>query len=73
MVTDAPINIGFSVAFLMVIFRQYKRLGDGCWKKLAHDGMATIMLIVLSNTLCMIGNILSMLGHFTDMLYLFDW
>ncbi|KAI9591327.1 hypothetical protein BDF19DRAFT_468919 [Syncephalis fuscata] len=72
-ITDAPINIGFSFAFILVIYRQYKRFGAACWKELAQTGMITSMLIVASNILCMLANAASVLGHYTDMIYLADW
>jgi hypothetical protein len=70
---DAPLNIGFSYAFLYVIYRQYKEAGNRCWKERVHNGITTSVLIVLSNVLCMIGNVTHAFKDSDYIFYLVDW
>ncbi|KAI9594903.1 hypothetical protein BDF19DRAFT_442756 [Syncephalis fuscata] len=70
---DAPPNLVFSAAFSLVIYRQYKKFGDRCWKQLAKEGISTMLLVILSNVICMICNIFSVFGESTDILFIVDW
>ncbi|KAI8049210.1 hypothetical protein BDF22DRAFT_699967 [Syncephalis plumigaleata] len=70
---DAPPNLVFSVAFSLVIYRQYKRYGDRCWRRLAKEGISTMLLVILSNLICMLCNIFSVFGEATDVLFIVDW
>ncbi|RKP05360.1 hypothetical protein THASP1DRAFT_26127 [Thamnocephalis sphaerospora] len=51
---DAPINIIFSIAFLAVVYRQYRQFGSAAWARLVSDGIRTMGIVVLSNTICML-------------------
>ncbi|RKP09769.1 hypothetical protein THASP1DRAFT_22414 [Thamnocephalis sphaerospora] len=46
---DAPLNIIFSVAFLLVVHRQYRKCGTDLWAQLGRDGLAVMLLVVASN------------------------
>ncbi|KAI9599245.1 hypothetical protein BDF19DRAFT_419538 [Syncephalis fuscata] len=70
---DAPPNIVFSLSFISVIYRQYRRYGGQCWANLVHDGVVVMMLVVTSNLVCFIGNVISVFGEATDYLYVIDW
>ncbi|KAI9595000.1 hypothetical protein BDF19DRAFT_88960 [Syncephalis fuscata] len=43
LVVDLPCNIVCSVVFSIVIYRQYKRYRDDCWKHLARNGIITMV------------------------------
>ncbi|RKP27534.1 hypothetical protein SYNPS1DRAFT_26815 [Syncephalis pseudoplumigaleata] len=70
---DLPPNMVFSAAFSIVIYRQYKRFGDRCWKRLAREGMVTMVFVVMSNFTCMVCNVLNVFGEATDVLFIVDW
>ncbi|KAI9597995.1 hypothetical protein BDF19DRAFT_433223 [Syncephalis fuscata] len=70
---DLPSNIIFSAIFLMVIYRHYKRYQEACWKKLAKDGVITMLLVVASNMLCFIINATEVIKENGDLLYIVDW
>ncbi|KAI9594904.1 hypothetical protein BDF19DRAFT_465784 [Syncephalis fuscata] len=70
---DLPPNAVFSVAFLAVIYQQYRRFGDRCWKRLTHDGITTMLLVILSNLTCVIFNLSDILGDTKDVLFIVDW
>ncbi|KAI8048638.1 hypothetical protein BDF22DRAFT_701870 [Syncephalis plumigaleata] len=70
---DIPANIVFSISFIIVIYRQYKRYGDQCWKKLAREGVITMMLVIISSIICAIGNAVEVLGSASDILFIIDW
>ncbi|RKP06940.1 hypothetical protein THASP1DRAFT_24823 [Thamnocephalis sphaerospora] len=71
--TDAPINAASSVAFLIVVYRQYRQYGSGAWARLVRNGIQTMCLIVLSNLLCMLCAALEVLGLFSEMFIIMDW
>ncbi|RKP08314.1 hypothetical protein THASP1DRAFT_23672 [Thamnocephalis sphaerospora] len=52
---DAPINILFSVAFITVVYRQYRLFGSAAWAHLVRNGIQTMCAIVLSNIICVFG------------------
>jgi hypothetical protein len=70
---DLPPNLVFTGAFLMVIYQQYKRFGDRCWKRLARNGVVTMLLVALSNLICMLCNVFNVLGEMSDVLFIVDW
>ncbi|RKP10194.1 hypothetical protein THASP1DRAFT_28034 [Thamnocephalis sphaerospora] len=70
---DTPINIVFSVAFLMVVVRQYRRSGTACWANLARDGFVTMLLVVASNIFCAFGVAFRILGDLSPTLWVSDW
>ncbi|KAI8048640.1 hypothetical protein BDF22DRAFT_701874 [Syncephalis plumigaleata] len=49
---------------------RYKR---DCWRKLARDGIITMMLIILSNLLSTILLILEVAGSFSMIIFMVDW
>ncbi|RKP04885.1 hypothetical protein THASP1DRAFT_33298 [Thamnocephalis sphaerospora] len=71
--TDAPINTVFSLAFLIVVYRQYRQFGSGAWARLVRNGIQTMCLIVLSNFICMLCAALEVLGLFSEMFIVLDW
>ncbi|KAI9592816.1 hypothetical protein BDF19DRAFT_424988 [Syncephalis fuscata] len=69
---DVPANIVFSISFTIVIYQQYQRFGDQCWKQLAKEGITTMMLVILSNFLCTIGNVIQVFHEASDALFILD-
>ncbi|RKP27533.1 hypothetical protein SYNPS1DRAFT_26814 [Syncephalis pseudoplumigaleata] len=70
---DLPPNVVFTCAFVMVIYQQYRRYGDRCWKRLARNGIVTMMLVVVSNLTCMLCNVFNAFGEVSDVLFIVDW
>ncbi|RKP05157.1 hypothetical protein THASP1DRAFT_26300 [Thamnocephalis sphaerospora] len=70
---DAPINILFSAAFIVVIYRQYRRFGSSAWARLMRNGIQTMCLIVLSNVVCMLGVAFNLAGLFSELFFALDW
>ncbi|KAI8049209.1 hypothetical protein BDF22DRAFT_657857 [Syncephalis plumigaleata] len=70
---DLPPNLVFTCAFVMVIYQHYQRFGDRCWKRLARDGVVTMLLVVISNLICMLCNVFSTFGEMSDVLFIVDW
>ncbi|RKP06727.1 hypothetical protein THASP1DRAFT_25014 [Thamnocephalis sphaerospora] len=70
---DAPINIIFSVAFIIVVYRQYHLFGSAAWARLVRDGIQTMCIIVLSNLVCMLCVVFEAAGPFSQLFFVFDW
>ncbi|RKP05080.1 hypothetical protein THASP1DRAFT_33089 [Thamnocephalis sphaerospora] len=70
---DAPINIIFSISFLLVVYRQYRQHGSNCWKDLARDGLITMLVVVTSNLICAFGTAFTVLGDLSEMFWVGDW
>ncbi|RKP07287.1 hypothetical protein THASP1DRAFT_30888 [Thamnocephalis sphaerospora] len=70
---DAPINITFSVAFILVVYRQYRLFGSAAWARLVRDGIRTMCLIVFSNLICMLCIVFEAAGLFSEAFFLIDW
>ncbi|RKP05294.1 hypothetical protein THASP1DRAFT_26183 [Thamnocephalis sphaerospora] len=70
---DAPINIFFSIAFLLVVYRQYRQFGSAAWARLMRDGIQTMCLVVFSNVVCMAIAAFEPLGSFSEMFVIIDW
>jgi hypothetical protein len=70
---DAPLNLVFSVAFLMVIYQHYRQSESVAWSKLMRNGIQTMCLIVLSNIVCMVCTAFEVAGLFSEMFFVFDW
>ncbi|RKP07288.1 hypothetical protein THASP1DRAFT_30889 [Thamnocephalis sphaerospora] len=70
---DAPINIIFSVAFITVVYRQYRLFGTAAWKELVRDGIQTMCIIVLSNIVCMLCIAFEVAGLFSEFFFIYDW
>ncbi|KAI9597996.1 hypothetical protein BDF19DRAFT_463347 [Syncephalis fuscata] len=70
---DLPPNIIFSAIFSMVVYRQYKRYQEACWKKLAKDGVLTMLLIIASNIASFIINATNVFKETSDLTYVADW
>ncbi|RKP06593.1 hypothetical protein THASP1DRAFT_25117 [Thamnocephalis sphaerospora] len=70
---DAPINAVFSLAFLSVVYNQYRQFGSGAWARLVRNGIQTMCFIVLSNFFCMLFAALEVLGLFSEMFFVVDW
>ncbi|KAI8057084.1 hypothetical protein BDF22DRAFT_669435, partial [Syncephalis plumigaleata] len=70
---DLPANTIFSSIFSVVVYRRYKLQREACWKELARDGAATMLLIIMSNIICFVLNISKLLGEFGDTFYIIDW
>jgi hypothetical protein len=59
---DAPINTVFSVAFIIVVYRQYRLRGKKAWKHLTRTGIRTFGSIILCNFICMLAAAIDILG-----------
>ncbi|RKP07055.1 hypothetical protein THASP1DRAFT_31124 [Thamnocephalis sphaerospora] len=70
---DAPINILFSGAFVLVVYEQYRRYGSAAWERLVRTGTQTMCAIALSNIICMTCVALEVLGMFSEFFFLVDW
>ncbi|RKP07608.1 hypothetical protein THASP1DRAFT_24269 [Thamnocephalis sphaerospora] len=70
---DMPINLVFSIAFLMVVYQQYRQFGSAAWKQLVHNGIQTMCLIVFSNIICMFCVAFEVIGIFSEFFFIFDW
>ncbi|KAI9597276.1 hypothetical protein BDF19DRAFT_436409 [Syncephalis fuscata] len=70
---NAPVNMVLSIAFLIVVYRKYQRYGDKCWQMLMREGTVTMLLVLVSNFLCMILNIVRVFGGITIILYIIEW
>jgi hypothetical protein len=68
----APVNVVLSVAFLLVVYRKYRRYGGQCWKVLVREGIFIMLLILGSDFLCMICNVFSVLGSSSVVLYVIE-
>ncbi|RKP10610.1 hypothetical protein THASP1DRAFT_27623 [Thamnocephalis sphaerospora] len=70
---DAPINILLSVAFILVVYRQYRQFGSAAWARLVHDGIQIMCLIVVSNLVCMIFAAVELIGLLSEFFFVLDW
>ncbi|RKP06726.1 hypothetical protein THASP1DRAFT_31466 [Thamnocephalis sphaerospora] len=70
---DAPINIIFSVAFIIVVYRQYHLFGSAAWARLVRDGIQTMCIIVLSNIVCMLCIAFEVANLFSEQFFTLDW
>jgi hypothetical protein len=73
LVTDAPINIVFSVAFLIVVHRQCKQFGSDIWHRLESSGLQIMCLIICSNKICTVGAVLHIAGSYSRLFITIDW
>ncbi|RKP27132.1 hypothetical protein SYNPS1DRAFT_21266 [Syncephalis pseudoplumigaleata] len=70
---DLPGNVIFSLAFFVVIYRRYRQYKEIGWKELARDGIATLLLVLLSNFVCFLVNVAVTSTDYGDMMYVIDW
>ncbi|KAI9595001.1 hypothetical protein BDF19DRAFT_443124 [Syncephalis fuscata] len=56
---DLPCNLVCSAVFSTVIYKYYKKYRDDCWKRLARNGIITMILVILSNIICFFLNLKS--------------
>ncbi|RKP07307.1 hypothetical protein THASP1DRAFT_30880 [Thamnocephalis sphaerospora] len=70
---DLPINIVFSVAFIMVVYRQYRRFGSSAWEHLMRNGIQTMCLVVFSNIFCTFAGAFELFQMLSEFFFIFDW
>ncbi|KAI9595020.1 hypothetical protein BDF19DRAFT_443181 [Syncephalis fuscata] len=70
---DLPANIIFSIASCLAIYREYQRRHEDCWKKLARNGILTMLLVASSNMLCFALLISPSLRFLGDLMFFADW
>ncbi|RKP07609.1 hypothetical protein THASP1DRAFT_30576 [Thamnocephalis sphaerospora] len=70
---DMPINLVFSISFLVVVYQQYRQFGSAAWKRLIRNGIQTMCFIVLSNMICMLCVAFEVFGMFSEFFFIFDW
>ncbi|RKP10732.1 hypothetical protein THASP1DRAFT_27487 [Thamnocephalis sphaerospora] len=70
---EMPINIAFSVAFIMVVYRQYRQFGSEAWGRLVRNGIQTMCAIVLSNFFCMLCAAFELGDYLSEMFFVLDW
>ncbi|KAI9596821.1 hypothetical protein BDF19DRAFT_436918 [Syncephalis fuscata] len=46
-----PVNIFLSSVFSYAAYKQYRKFGSKIWRRLARDGIESICLVILSNTI----------------------
>ncbi|RKP08166.1 hypothetical protein THASP1DRAFT_30028 [Thamnocephalis sphaerospora] len=73
MLLDVPVNMVLSFSFLAVVYRQYRRFGSPNWGRLTRNGMILMLVVVVSNLLCLTGNALNLLGPANDVFFTIDW
>jgi hypothetical protein len=69
---DAPINVVFSIAFIVVVYQQYKEFGSEAWGRLTREGIQTMCMVVAANLLCMLCAAFEVFGVFSELLFILD-
>jgi hypothetical protein len=69
---DILAKFALSVAFILVIYKNYKRYGSKCWTMLLSDGIQYASLVILSNVICAIVIISEFSPLHTQPFLLFD-
>jgi hypothetical protein len=69
---DLPVNIIFSISFLMVIVEQYRRFGLNAWAQLSEEGLIFMSLTSLSSIGAALIGALHGLGDYSDWIFVFD-
>jgi hypothetical protein len=49
---NVPFNVLFSTIFCYIAYAQYKLYGSDIWRRLARQGIQTMCLALLCNTVC---------------------
>jgi hypothetical protein len=70
---DLPINILFSVAFIIVVYRYYRRFGSSAWGHLMRNGIQIMCLVVFTNVFFMFLAAFEVFGLFSEMMFILDW
>ncbi|RKP09139.1 hypothetical protein THASP1DRAFT_29061 [Thamnocephalis sphaerospora] len=70
---DAPINVLFSVAFLVAVYRQHRLFGSAAWARLVSNGIQTMCIVVVSNIACMLAAVLEVFGLFSVIFMPLNW
>jgi hypothetical protein len=70
---EAPINTVFSIAFIIVVYRQYRLRGKKAWKHLTRTGIRTFVSIILCNFICMLAAAMDILGIVSELFFVLDW
>ncbi|RKP25503.1 hypothetical protein SYNPS1DRAFT_22545 [Syncephalis pseudoplumigaleata] len=68
-----PLNMIFSAIFCYIAIKQYRQYGSSAWRRLARDGIQTMCMAALCNTMCCILLIVQPAGPNSDLLLAMDW
>ncbi|KAI9592467.1 hypothetical protein BDF19DRAFT_467922 [Syncephalis fuscata] len=71
--TELPLNILFSCIFIRVAYQQYRTFGSEAWKRLAHDGVQTMIWAVLCNVICITMIVLEVGKQFSQLFFVVNW
>ncbi|KAI9592427.1 hypothetical protein BDF19DRAFT_468063 [Syncephalis fuscata] len=69
----APSNLFFSLIFCRVAYRQYRMFGSKAWRRLAREGVQTMLLVMVCNIFCGLMVAFDMFGAFSEMAFPTDW
>ncbi|RKP07169.1 hypothetical protein THASP1DRAFT_31020 [Thamnocephalis sphaerospora] len=69
----APMNIFLSSMFLAVVYRQYCRFGSAAWERLVREGVQLILLMAITNTVCLFCAAFEALEMFSGVFLLVNW
>ncbi|KAI9592011.1 hypothetical protein BDF19DRAFT_239592 [Syncephalis fuscata] len=69
---NVPINLLFSAIFCHIALKQYRSFGSEAWKKLARDGIQTMLLATLCSIICSVVIISSKNKINADTLFVVD-
>ncbi|KAI8052859.1 hypothetical protein BDF22DRAFT_490429 [Syncephalis plumigaleata] len=70
---DLPSNIVFSIVFSIVVYRQYRKHPDECWKELGRNGILTMLMVVVSNFICFFLGVANTFAESSSLVYMVDW
>jgi hypothetical protein len=70
---DAPIHAVFSIAFIVVVIRYYRRFGSNAWKELRRNSIAFLFSIVLFKLLMLVLVLHEVAGDATGIFGLIEW
>ncbi|KAI9595430.1 hypothetical protein BDF19DRAFT_441900 [Syncephalis fuscata] len=68
-----PVNTFFSGIFSCIAYQHYKKFGSAAWKRLAHNGIKTMCLVVFCNIMCAVCVLFELGGLYSQMFFIIDW
>jgi hypothetical protein len=69
---DTAINVVLSTIFINVVLVQYRRFGRDAWKRLADDGIVTMLAVVGSNFIAAVCVCLNVFGSLSQYMHYID-
>ncbi|RKP08147.1 hypothetical protein THASP1DRAFT_30044 [Thamnocephalis sphaerospora] len=68
-----PMDVVFSIAFIRVVYRQYRDVKAKLWKRLMQDGIQVILCMATSHLICLLLVTFDVVGSFSVMVIMIDW